>query len=57
MALGGDTGDVGTPRDQLDGTPGGTFGTASTPEGVTAQRPPEPEEIRAAQRERKQRSA
>ena len=31
-ALGGDTGDVGTPRDELEHEPGGTGGTHATPE-------------------------
>jgi len=38
MELGGDTGDVGTPRDQLGGSPGGTYGTPSTPPGEMPQR-------------------
>ncbi|MHB0937522.1 MAG: hypothetical protein ACYDCO_12165 [Armatimonadota bacterium] len=35
VSLGGDTGDVGTPRDQLGGTTGDAYGTSSTPEWST----------------------
>ncbi len=33
--LGGDTGDVGTPRDTISGDVGGTFGTTGDPEWST----------------------
>ncbi len=42
MALGGDTGDVGTPRDQLDGNPGETYGTSMNPEGASVVERSEP---------------
>ncbi|HEY3375988.1 MAG TPA: hypothetical protein VGL77_00715 [Armatimonadota bacterium] len=48
--LGGDTGDVGTPGNDLECTPGGTCGTSSFPEtraGIS------PEAIRAKQRQRR----
>lgn len=35
LALGGDTGDVGTPRGDIGGSPGGTHGTSGVPEGST----------------------
>lgn len=37
--LGGDTGDVGTPRNEAGDSPGGTAGTSGTPEGSTVVRP------------------
>jgi len=35
IALGGDTGDVGTPRDTIGGDIGGPYGTSVTPEWST----------------------
>ena len=37
-ALGGDTGDVGTPRDEVGGSRGGMHGTTSQPQGSTVWR-------------------
>lgn len=41
MALGGDTGDVGTPRDSLGGDAGSTHGTSDVPQGSSVRRPEE----------------
>jgi len=35
VSLGGDTGDVGTPRDTIGGDTGDAYGTSSTPEWST----------------------
>lgn len=40
--LGGDTGDVGNPRDMLGGTPGGSYGASSRPDASTVWSPGEP---------------
>ncbi len=42
LALGGDTGDVGTPRDTIGGDIGGTSGTTDTPAWSTIWREGQP---------------
>ncbi len=53
--LGGDTGDVGTPRTELGGSPGGTYGTSRTtePSPSTRRQPGNPPAGTAREKQRR----